>query len=708
MLQLTCVEDHQPSENGLVLFWMMSEEGRSGFLQDSRMGFVRSRTKSIWFISVPTITILGPKPGFFGTILRLRLTGPYQSLSYQKRIWIVRDCRKSEKSFLSSGMDLRPRPVNGKVPMDRSLGSRGAKRESFDFNAVRTRYWDVHFAPMHFTRTFFVCLFWVIAILSSRGSAQTQAADSIDSTTATIASRRGQPDSPSKGSSRALILVTSESVDRLRTNQLVAGVADGESLLLRSASSLTPNAVLPGGGWRATVLSPQFLAVINSTIPFSQNYGSLWAGRGISTRTLAGLKLESLRVRIILAPEFILSSNSDWVLRHDFYVQQLPPDRSPYDFPFYVGAWTIDQPMRFGNKPIGRVDLGETTAMFSSSRFSFGFSGENEWWGPGIRNAIVLSNNAPGFPHLFLRTARPLKTRLGDVEMRWLVGGLTESPYFDTVSTNNTRSLASIAATIQTAWDPNLSFGFARSVYATATGWGQVPWRWFDVFAETSKTRFASSRKDQLFTLFSRWVFPSDGVELYGEWGRLELGHSLRDFLIAPNHSQGYTLGAQWRGPAWRDGNFRIQAEITQLEQSSTFRDEPVPSWYNSTRVIQGYTNRGEMLGASIGPGASTQFLAADYLRSDWRFGTFAGRIRWNEDVHDNYGFPPYASYCNYDVSLYGGVRGAKRARLGTITSDLTFQNRMNAFFQNAGGCPYDRRLDIHNVTLSFNVTPGQ
>lgn len=539
-------------------------------------------------------------------------------------------------------------------------------------------------------------------------SAQNQPHQPNDSSRSAASASRSALDSTHNVSPYTLVLVTSETVDRLRTNQLVTGVAKGQTLLLRSASTLTAPTNAPSGGWSAAALSPQFLAVINSSIPFSQNYGSLWAGKGLSTRTLVGVKLEHPHFRIILAPEIVLSANSDWVLRHDFFVEALPPDRSPYDFPFYVGKFTIDQPLRFGNKAIKRIDLGETTAMWSADRISFGFSNENEWWGPGIRNAIVLSNNAPGFPHLFLRTARPLSSRFGDVEMRWLVGGLTESAYFDTVSTNNTRSLASIAATLQTRWDPNLSFGFARSVFATATGWGQVPWRWFDVFAQTSTTRLSTSRKDQLFTLFTRWVFPSDGIEAYAEWGRLELQPSLRDFLIAPNHTQGYTLGLQWRGPPWREGNFRLQGEITQLEQSATFRDTAVPSWYNSARVIQGYTNRGEMLGASIGPGASSQFLAADYLRSDWRLGTFAGRIRWNEDVHDNYGFPAYAAFCNYDVSLYGGFRGAKTGPLGTFTGDLTIQNRRNAFFQNAGGCPRDRRLDIHNVTLAFSFAPGR
>jgi hypothetical protein len=179
--------------------------------------------------------------------------------------------------------------------------------------------------------------------------------------------------------------------------------------------------------------------------------------------------------------------------------------------------------------------------------------------------------------------------------------------------------------------------------------------------------------------------------------------------MIAPNHTQGYTLGLQWRGGGWRAGDFRLQGEISQLEQSATFRDTAGPSWYTSTRVIQGYSNRGQMLGASIGPGASSQWLALDYLKTEWRLGTFAGRIRWNEDVHSNFGFPAYAAYCNHDVSMYGGIRGARRAgRLGFVTADLTIQNRLNAFFQNAGGCPFDRKLDIHNTTLAISFAPGR
>lgn len=512
-----------------------------------------------------------------------------------------------------------------------------------------------------------------------------------------------------------LELVNGDAVDRARFEQLNKGVLSGQSLLLRSASSLNKR-VLVGRRVRVSAIAPEYLFVSNSAIPFSQNYGALWAGKGENARALTGLRFDNNHVTIIVAPEFLRSNNADWILRRKgYYTPPVPAARSGggYVFPYYIGPYSIDQPMRFGNRRIRRIDPGQSTAMISGSRLEGGFSTENEWWGPGIRNAIVLSNNAPGFPHLFLRTARPLATRLGKFDFRWLSGGLVESNFFDTVSTNNHRSIASLATTLQTGWDPNLSIGFARSVYGTASGFHQALRRPFDVFKNTghpneralTDSTLTPGGKEQIFSLFARWVFPRDGVELYAEWARTELPVNLRDLFVAPTHTQGYTLGMQWRRPAWWGGDFRFQGELTQLEQSTTFRDRPIGSWYTSRRVVQGYTNRGEILGASIGPGASSQWLAFDYLRPSWRFGAYAGRIRWNEDVHTTANFPVYVAYCNHDVSIYPGLRAARSSRYGILSADVSFQNRMNAFFQNGGGCPnVGARVDIRNTTLSVTL----
>jgi hypothetical protein len=197
---------------------------------------------------------------------------------------------------------------------------------------------------------------------------------------------------------------------------------------------------------------------------------------------------------------------------------------------------------------------------------------------------------------------------------------------------------------------------------------------------------------------------PQSGVESYAELGRTEFPKSLRDFLIYPSHTIGYTLGLQWNKP---EGRTRIQAEVTNLEQSSSFRDRPIGSWYTSRRVIQGYTNQGQALGAAIGPGSSSQYLAWDYLPTTWRAGVYAGRIRWNEDMRSVYNWPSYLEFCNHDVSYYGGVRTSGRTRFGFVSADFTLAKRINAFFQLQSGCADPVSVaDLRNNTLSISFAP--
>src|SRR5207253_8810874 len=118
----------------------------------------------------------------------------------------------------------------------------------------------------------------------------------------------------------------------------------------------------------------------NSALPFSQNDGAMWAGKGLSSRTLVGFQIESLRTRLILAPELISSANSDWVFSPPPY--RLPPrlpDRSQFSFPYYIGIFSIDQPLRFGSRPIRRLDPGQSSAIVSLRSMEFGVSNENEW-----------------------------------------------------------------------------------------------------------------------------------------------------------------------------------------------------------------------------------------------------------------------------------------------------------------------------------------
>ncbi|MBA3656013.1 MAG: hypothetical protein H0W69_01525 [Gemmatimonadaceae bacterium] len=518
---------------------------------------------------------------------------------------------------------------------------------------------------------------------------------------------------------KPVVFVTDDSVDRIRLNSL----ADSSTHfpMLRSASTLS--AGLTGGYWRPklSVVSPRVLFVTNSAIPYTRNDGPLWAGRGSSVSAASGLRVQFGPLRAIIVPEVLRSENRDWVLRDTvrFYAPPIPKDRQGggFVFPWYLPPLSIDQPLRMGADKISRIDAGQSSVFIYAGPVAFGAATENEWWGPGVRNAIVLSNNAGGFPHIALRTSEPIRTRFGTFDARLIAGGISESGFFDTTSTNNLQAISLAGLSYSPPRNPALSLGFARAVYGTVNEWSSIPGRLLRSFSNPgrpnnrplSDSSEYPGGEDQVYSLFARWVSPPDGFESYVEWSRTELPASLRDIFLAPNHTQGYTLGLQWRKPAPLNARtFRLQAEVTTLEQSATFRDRGIGSYYTSRKVIQGYTHHGQVIGASIGPGASAQWLAADYLADSWYAGPFVGRTRWNEDMHSVYGWPSYIGYCNHDVSVYTGVRSGWRSKYLSATAEMTFGNRINAWFQEQSGCPNGpSRLDIRNRTLSVTLTSG-
>jgi hypothetical protein len=259
-------------------------------------------------------------------------------------------------------------------------------------------------------------------------------------------------------------------------------------------------------------------------------------------------------------------------------------------------------------------------------------------------------------------------------------------------------------------------------VYAPVSSWGGIPLRLLDALLRNPGRpnnhlpgdTVVVPGPDQLFSLFGRWAFPGVGFEVYAEWARSELPTSIGDFLTAPNHTQGYTLGLQWAQPVAAEGTARVQVETTYLEKDATLTDRPVGAWYTSRAVPQGYTNHGQVIGAAIGPGASSQWLAVDYIAPRWQAGVFASRIRWDGEAL--YTFPPAnwagvnSRYCSHDTSVLFGVRGALRAPFGLVELSYDVDQRLNVFFSQVSFCgasmdPRDVR-DALNRTLEIRITP--
>jgi len=483
------------------------------------------------------------------------------------------------------------------------------------------------------------------------------------------------------------------------------------SYLIRSTGRRLPLLARDGITY-VDIINPEFRATWNSQLPWSQNDGASRGSVGWNFVTRLGIILETGPVRVIFAPEIISAENREFLT--------IPYDttkgaRSIWANPFHGLPESIDLPIRFGRNPRHTTVKGQSSVSIDLGKSTIGFADDNMWWGPGVRNALLVSSNAEGVPRLFVRTRSPVDTRLGRFDAEWFLGRLQESAFFDNDSTNNSRSLAGVVLTWRPPHSRNVELGFGRLVMTPLTNGAMSLGAAFDVFHDIGRPNTAPkqpgnySAPDQLFSFFGRVAVPEHGFEAWAEWARTEQPLSLRDMLEDPAHSQLYTVGAQAvRAFADTSTHLRLGIEATYLEPSPSSRFKPLLTSYTSHAVLQGFTHDGQLLGPAIGPGSSSQYLSLDYLRPRWNIGFFAGRIRYDNGTLFESIVPQVK---NADISVYSGLRGALQYRGVRISAEFQSTVRLAYLFQS-----YNANLDngekagvdFRNRTLSIVLSPAK
>lgn len=392
-------------------------------------------------------------------------------------------------------------------------------------------------------------------------------------------------------------------------------------------------------GPRITLLDTDLRSVFNSRYPRHGNDAQLWAGRGFSADAYAGIRVTWGPLTAVLDPAVSFAQNRSFDQAPDSARGVNRGGLSSFAYPWQQGS--IDWPERFGDAAFTTVDWGQSGLRADLRAFTVAVSTENMWWGPAARNPILMSNSAPGFPHLDLGTGRPAWIGAGQAEIRVIWGRLSESPYFDTIPDNDTRLFAGLVIGFRPRWIPGLTLGVGRSFYQT---WDSIGLEdAFAIFQTPFKAGVADSanptgndRRDQLLAFNARWTLPVAGFEAYVEWARNDHNWDLRNFLIEPDHSRAYTIGFQQLLPG-PGGRVRLRGEWTTLGRPATVLVRATPTYYVHHIARQGYTHRGQLLGASIGPGSQSQWLALDRFDHRGRVGAFVQRIRFDDDMYWTY-----------------------------------------------------------------------
>jgi Capsule assembly protein Wzi len=417
----------------------------------------------------------------------------------------------------------------------------------------------------------------------------------------------------------------------------------------------------------------------NTAFPFVANDGVVWQGRGLTSAVDFGTTLEWRGLRVTAKPMMVYAQNQSFELA-TVEVEGMPA---------YAYPWRkIDLPQRFGPDAVWTLDPGQSEIRLSGWGATGGVSTRNLWWGPGIRSAIVMSNNAAGVPHAFVGTRGPRDIGIGTIEANWIWGRLGQSDYFDPTVENDDRFLTGLVVAYSPSFLEGLSLGLTR-VYYGAVPPGGLPFSdLFLVFQGVSKDGLITPEnptgdddKDQLLSLFGRWALPESGFEVYVEWARNDHSGNLTDFLLEPEHSQGYTLGLQKAVPLSGGRRLALRGELTHLEREATFRLRASPVYYAHNIVTQGYTQNGQVIGAGVGPGGNQQHLGVDLYAPWGRLGLVAQRRVQDNDAFYDWAAANGASFDKHDVAFDFVGSGLLFRGDFELGASLMFTRQLNRYF---------------------------
>lgn len=453
-----------------------------------------------------------------------------------------------------------------------------------------------------------------------------------------------------------------------------------------------PTAPAPSGKVSVAPIHPTAIAVYNSEYPRGVNDGAVWAGKGLTTSLTGGVEIRWGPLTGTVLPTVFSSAN------HDFPTAPVTfSDRHELAY-----AWNrnIDWPQRMGTSSITEFDWGQSGIRLDLGGFTTGFTTENMSWGPSFQNPIIMSTAAPGFPHLDLGTGRPVETRIGRLEVRAIWGQLQESDYFDSDPENDKRYITGLALGYEPSFLPGLRVGLTRVLYQTwpenGLGAGEI----FDFFGEFFNRGIADTLPDgtvtndptdQMVSAIVQWSFPEAGFQVYLEWARGDFNTGLRDLTLEPEHTRAYTLGFQ-KTLSSSGGDFLLRAEHTTLGNPATRFVRGGQTLYTHNIAEGGYTHKGQLVGAAIGPAGQSQFLGLDRYMHSGRWGVFLQRVRFNDDYYfDNFDRRNF-----HDTEITIG--GSMYRFLGPVDAgvELQLNRRLNWH--------YVLRNDATNVRLQFNV----
>lgn len=363
------------------------------------------------------------------------------------------------------------------------------------------------------------------------------------------------------------------------------------------------------------LFGPDLYMSYNTAAPYGQNDGALWQGKGFNASFTTGGRFEAYGVEITIKPQVSFSQNAEFAT--------ISPNSAYSDTKYvgkaalygYYGVASVDAPQRFGDSSFFTFDWGDSEIRYTWKTLTIGFGTQSLWLGPAKLNPIISSNNAASYPKFDIGVRRQhivipkLGWYLGDIELRGWWGCLSESDYFDNDNTNDFNLISGFALYYQFPFLKHLTIGFNRTMISKWTNMNA--YTLFGIYVPWDSQKGGVDESDQRFSFTIDYIMPKAGFEIYFEWARNDHSPNLNYYFRYPFHTQGWTLGAEKSIIFSRELKGKLSLEVTFLECSADY--DRLINWYSTFyahhQILQGYTNRGQWLGAGIGTGGNSQYV---------------------------------------------------------------------------------------------------
>jgi hypothetical protein len=352
---------------------------------------------------------------------------------------------------------------------------------------------------------------------------------------------------------------------------------------------------------------------LNTDHPYGWNDGAMSYSKGYQMQVGAGIFASFGNLKVQLRPEFVKTAS---------------------------GQYETNESWGLVTNGLSKILPGQSSVRYDLGKVSLSASTQNLWWGPGIYNSMLMSNNAPGFFHYSFSTNRPLKTFLGNFQFQIVSATLKqdssqgfEHRYLKKLNIQNRdRAYNALSFTFQPVIMKNITFGLTRAFQNLAENniAGFVP-KYLPVLGSFFGSAYNDTiNRDQILSFNTRWVFPKNHAEVYFEFGYNDAKDNFRDLMLDMSHSSGYLFGFKKLSYLNKLDYLDFGAEVIRMAQTPSYLMRNAGNFYEHGRMTEGYTHKNQILGAGSGFGNNMQTVNLSFNRGWNKYGLVFNHIVQN------------------------------------------------------------------------------